>query len=302
MKKKVSIIIPHRDSLDTINRLLSSIPCDKRFEVIVVDNSNNQIERNSIKWDGDLILLFSDQKRFAGGARNEGLKVAQGEWLIFADADDFFEARAFEIFESYLDSKYDLIYFGCNSVFDDTLKPSDRHIMFQGIVDSYSYGEQSEILTRLYHVVPWAKMIRRSLVNEHHIIFDEVIAANDVMFATQVGYYAKSFHVDQRPVYVVTVRRGSLANRWNYDTLLSRYLVGLRRNQFLKQKGLSKYQVSVMVYLHKAFKMGLAVFLRFIKIGIQYKQNLFVGYKNWLKTKKLVAEKEDKTKKYIVKE
>lgn len=298
----ISIIIPHRNSVDTINRLLNSIPVKETLEVIVVDNSTIPLKEDDIHWKGNLKISYSSPERFAGGARNVGLGMASGKWLVFADADDFFERDAFEIFGSYVESEFDLIYFGCNSVFDDTLQPSDRHLMYQGLVDGYLEGRTSEIKARLYQVVPWAKMIRRSLVAENNIRFDEVIAANDMYFATQVGYYAKSFHADRRPVYVVTTRRGSLANRWNYDILYSRYVVGLRRNQFLKQHGLSKYQVSVMIYLHKAFEMSPKIFFSFIMLGIKYKQNLFVGCRNWFKTKKQVKVKEANTKEYIVKE
>lgn len=297
-----SIIIPFKDSKETLSRLFSSIPDSGNVEIILVENSDTPLSREEIGINRKYILLNAASNRYAGGARNVGLEAATGKWVVFSDADDYFEKNAFEIFESYVDSDYDLIYFGCNSVYDDTLQPSDRHLMFQGLVDGYLEGTIPEIKARLYQVVPWAKMIRRALIEENNIRFDEVIAANDMYFATQVGYYAKSFYADRRPVYVVTTRRGSLANRWNYNILYSRYAVGLRRNQFLKEHGLSKYQVSVMIYLHKAFEMSPKVFLQFVMIGIKYRQNLFVGFRNWFKTKKKVKAEENRTKDYIVKD
>lgn len=295
-----SIIIPFKGSTETLFRLFDTIPKSNQIEIILVENSDNPLSKREIGIERQYLLLNAPSKKYAGGARNVGLSVAKGRWLIFADADDYFEEDAFQIFESYDKSEYDLIYFGCNSVFDDTLQPSDRHLMYQGLIDNYLKGIFPVMKTRLYHVVPWAKMIRRSLVEDNHIQFDEVIAANDMFFATQVGFYSKSFHADSRSVYVVTTRRGSLANTWNHDILYSRYIVGLRRNQFLKQHGLSEYQVSVMIYLHKAMKISFRLFLRFVLIGIQYRQNLFVGYRNWFRTKQRIEDKEKKTKDYIV--
>lgn len=300
--KKISVIIPFKGTIYTLPRLVNSIPVDDRIEIILIENSDNPHDIGKLELNRDVIFISANESRFAGGARNVGIENSSGEWLIFADSDDFFEKDAFSIIYEYVDSEYDLIYFGCNSVYDDTLMPSDRHLMFQGIVDNYLSGKENEMRTRLYHVVPWAKMVRRSLIEMHNIRFDEVIAANDMFFSTQAAYYAKAFHADARPIYVVTTRKGSLANRWNYDILKSRYIVGLRRNQFLKQHGLSKYQVSVMVYLQKALKMNISTFVEFVGLAIEYRQNIFVGVGNWLKTKKKI-DKSDKTKsKYIVKE
>lgn len=302
MQYKYSIIVPHRDSINTLPRLIESIPEREDLEIVIIDNSPTNLNKSDVKTSRDFNLIHSDSKRGAGGARNVGIDNSSGKWLVFADSDDFFDKSAFKILDEYADSEYDLIYFGCNSVYDDTLLPSDRHLMFQSIVDNYLSGKENEIKTRLYHVVPWAKMVRRSLIDLHNIRFDEVIAANDMYFSTLTAYYAKSFHADSRSIYVVTTRKGSLANRWNYDILKSRYIVGLRRNQFLKQHGLSKYQVSVMIYLQKALKMSIATFVEFIGLSIKYHQNIFIGIGNWLKTKKKI-DKSDKAKsKYIIRE
>ena len=302
MQCKYSIIIPQRDSIDTLPRLIESIPERENIEIIVVDNSPIPIHKSDVKTSRDFKLYYSECGRYAGGARNVGIENSSGEWLIFADADDFFENNAFNTIDEYVDSKFDLIYFGCNSVYDDTLLPSDRHLMFQGIVDAYLLGTENEIKTRLYHVVPWAKMVKRSLIDKHNIRFDEVIAANDMFFSTQVAYYAEAFHADARPVYVVTTRKGSLANRWNYDILRSRYEVGLRRNLFLKKHGLSKYQVSVMVYLYRAIKHNIPTFIEFIYLSIKYRQNIFVGASNWIKTFQEMKYNSNKNKKYIINE
>ena len=70
--------------------------CDDGTSVLVRDNSD------MIEWD-KIEFIECDHGR-AGLARNEGLDVAQGRWIVFADSDDtlvhpeFFQviARAFE--------------------------------------------------------------------------------------------------------------------------------------------------------------------------------------------------------------
>lgn len=127
-------------------------------------------------------LFHSVPQSFAGGARNIGIDNAHGKWLIFADADDFFTPQAFDIFYSHLDDEADLIYFKSDSVYDDTLEPSDRNVLFNGYIDDYVSGKLSEMGVRLSYLVPWGKMVRKDLVLQNSIRFDEVLAANDVYF------------------------------------------------------------------------------------------------------------------------
>lgn len=294
-----SIIIPHKDSLDTIPRLLNSIPQRSDLEVILVDNSNTPITRDQILTDRDYTLYWSEPSRFAGGARNVGLEHAQGKWLVFADADDFFTPGAFDVFDSHAADDSDLIYFKSESVYDDTLEPSDRHLLFNSYVEGYLQGKRDELGTRLAYVVPWGKMIKTDLVRQHDIKFDEVLAANDMYFSTLVGYYSNKFKVDEGVVYVITTRRASLANRRDLPVIKSRYLVSLRINSFLKTHGLGKRQGSVMLFFYQARKYGIKELLWFFKMAVKYKQNLFIGMKNWRRTLLQQRQNAKKNKAYI---
>jgi len=301
MNPIISVIIPQKNSLDTLARLLGSIPDDERIEVILVDNSDEPITKTQIDSNRVFQLLHTAPRRYAGGARNEGLKAAKGEWLVFSDADDFFAPNAFDAFFHYAESKYDLVYFKVNSVYDDTLQPSNRDEMWNGIIEGYLNGCIDEMDAKINYVVPWGKMIRKCLVDANEIKFDEVVASNDVMFSTKVGYYAKNFTVSSDVVYTVTTRKGSLANRRDLRALESRYKVRMRRNIFLKGNGLSDRQVSVMSFLYDSLKFGIKPFLRFIELAIKNHQNIFIGYRNWLHTAQFVRKDDKEKKKYLKK-
>ena len=295
-----SIIIPHRKSLDTLSRLLNSIPQRKDIEIIVIDNSDTPIKGSDVKTDRDFKLLYTPPSKYAGGARNTGLSIASGQWLIFADADDFFCGNAFDIFDQYKESNKDLIYFKVNSVYDDTLEPNDRGDMFSGIIDSFKKGKIDVMRAKLAYTVPWGKMIKRNLVVEKKIKFDEVIAANDVYFSTLVAYYSNSFEAVDQEVYTVTIRKGSLSRRRDYPVIYSRYIVFLRRNRFLKEHNLSEYQYSIMYHIYNSRRFGIIAVLKFIFIAIKYKQNIFIGAGNWFKTFAATSKEDKRDNKYIV--
>ena len=92
MNPTYSIIIPHHNSPSLLQRLLNSIPERNDLEVIVVDDNSDE-EKRAYSSRSDVKILYIDklQTRGAGKARNEGLAVAQGKWLLFADADDFYK-------------------------------------------------------------------------------------------------------------------------------------------------------------------------------------------------------------------
>lgn len=300
MKYNYSVIIPHKESLDTLERLLKSIPNRQDIEIIVVDNSVKGIERADVVSDKEITILHCNPERFAGGARNVGIDYATGKWLLFADADDYFTDVSFDIFDKFVNSCYDLIYYHCDSVYDDTLQAAERHIEINRLLQDYLELRIPEIKCRLYMVVPWAKMILRSLVVENQIRFDEVVAANDIIFSTKVGYLARKFHVEKSQVYVVTTRKGSLSNKWNSDILYSRFVTGLKRNLFLREHNLSKYQISVMIYLYRAIQLSPKNLLTFIVEAIRYRQNIFIGIDNWINTFRKISTTNKKNQKYIV--
>lgn len=300
-KVDISVIIPQRNSLDTLKRLFDSIPSSDRIEILLVDNSNSPITKDLIPVSREYKLLWSAPERYAGGARNVGLENAHGKWIVFADADDFFTPGAFDVFFSHINDNEDLIYFKSESVYDDTLEPSDRHQLFNSYIDNYLSGKSDELGCRLDYLVPWGKMIKADLIKSHNIKFDEVLAANDMYFSTLVGFFCEKFSIDTNAVYVITTRKASLANRRDLPVIKSRYLVSLRRNKFLKENGLSDRQGSVMVYLFQAKAFGLKELWWFVKKAIEYRQNLFLGMKNWAGTYRQLRSNAHKNKEYIKK-
>ena len=119
-----SVIIPHRNSIDTLQRLFDSIPDRDDVEIIVVDNSPVKIK--PIKCNRNVTLLYSEPNRGAGGARNVGIDYSHGEWLLFADADDFYTPDAFDTFFSHITDDVDIVYSEMGGMYEETKLPAKR--------------------------------------------------------------------------------------------------------------------------------------------------------------------------------
>ena len=210
-----SIIIPHYDIPDLLMRCLKSIPVSEDIQVIVVDDNSPDADTYLEKYPelsrSYLEFIRAQKNGGAGYARNIGLDHAKGKWLLFADADDFFVDDMYDIICSYVDSEADVIYFKKKSVLSEDISiEHDRDPYVNNRIDQYLIDEDEwPIRARMDHV--WGKMIKKSLIEEHNIRFDEVLYANDVYFSIQIGYYAGIIQVVNSVLYVLTFRHNSLA-------------------------------------------------------------------------------------------
>lgn len=281
-----SIIIPHYKSIDTLPRLLLSIPDRQDIQIIVIDD-NSGMKKAEFQCLPSFVLaeftlVFLPKNKGAGGARNDGLKIATGKWLLFADADDYFVEDAFPILDKYFKDESDIIYFKTQSIYVSEGVVGNRGNYYNNLVDQYSSNDEKAIdKLRFNHGVPWAKMIKRELVILNNIQFDEIKYSNDVMFSTKIGYFARNITVSNQIVYCVTNNKGSLTSHKSKDALLCRYETALRQNKFLREIGKAKCQKSIMSYLRLSTHYGISTFVKFIRIGIKNGADFSVGIFHW---------------------
>lgn len=294
-----SVIIPFftKKGTEMLCRAISSVPIRDDIEVIVVDNSLKPIPSDLFEKNKMVSIYYSDNKRGAGGARNVGLTKAKGKWLLFMDADDFFTAKAFESFDRYKESEYDIIFFRPTSCDSDTYKPSDRHYAVCAEIDNYlKTGDEYGLKCRDFDV-PWAKMIRREMVETNKICFEEVPRGNDVMFSLKTGLAAKKITASTDIVYCVTKSRESITYTVSLRNLESVFEGKIRKNQLLKENGLPR-ACSVANTICKSASYGIKPFLAFFWRAIST-GNLLVGYNRWFETalrickNRLVSHKEN---------
>lgn len=92
----VSFIIPAYNASKTIDRCLNSIYAlgmlETDYEIIVIDDASSddtvRIVKTHSESHGNLILLTQSENHRQGAARNRGLAVANGDYIVFLDSDD----------------------------------------------------------------------------------------------------------------------------------------------------------------------------------------------------------------------
>ena len=225
-----SIIIPHHNTPDLLQRLLHSIPQRDDLEVIIVDdNSDDKIVdfENFPGVDRPNTKVIFDKKGGGGGyARNIGLSYAKGKWIIFADADDFFNYCFNSVLDDYVDSAADVIFCKNNSLNECFYTTSYRTINLNNFIDSFiSGGKQDDINLRYVWGEPVCKIVRRNIIEDNNIRFEETAIHNDTRYSYLVGYYAKTICVDVRAIYCVMNRVGSVSKQISEEKKLDRIRV-----------------------------------------------------------------------------
>lgn len=212
-----SIIIPHYDIPDLLMRCLKSIPVREDVQVIVVDDcspgADKYLELYPELSRPYLELYSTPQGGSAGRARNVGLEHAKGKWLVFADADDFFVDNFEDILDKYVAINVDIVFFNIECVLsnDITQEACTKALNFKKYFDHY---EIDDVEFRCHHPMPWGKFIRRNIVENYDIRFDETRWSNDYFFSVNSGIKAKNISVTREVLYYITERENSLSQEF----------------------------------------------------------------------------------------
>ena len=103
MTKKVSIIIPVYNQEKYLDKCINSVirqSYDDLECILVDDGSTDNSPEICDKYEkkDDRIKVFHQPNSGVSKARNVGLANAKGEWITFADSDDYLEQHAFQTY------------------------------------------------------------------------------------------------------------------------------------------------------------------------------------------------------------
>lgn len=278
---KFSIIIPHKNIPDLLERCLNSIPDVDDIQVIVVDD-NSEPEKG-IKCDfagmlrSNTKFIFNKQSCGAGHARNTGLRQAEGRWLLFADADDFYNDGFYEIICNCYDSGADVVYFSATSVHSQTLLPSTRHLGLEKAIRTYNIEYTGSVKKIKYeNWEPWSKMFSRSYIQELGIYFDEIMIGNDIGFVLKAGHFSSKIDVFNFPLYCVTFRDDSLSFDNSETAFDNRFKAVLLINKYMREFN-SENVLPLIPHIYRGKKYGIRKIFELTFLAVRTNNNIFHG-------------------------
>lgn len=198
------------------------------IEIICVDDGSTDasvsILEDYIEKDPRVQILRQNHQG-AGAARNLGMESAQGEYLLFLDADDFFaDTLAEEIARKGKRTNADVILFGAKRY--DNLTGKTEHVpryLWRKILPAQEVFSRKTMEGELFTLTtpaPWNKSFRREYIIEQNLRFQNLPNSNDVYFTlTALGAAERVAAVREDLVYYRVNHSGSLQNRKDQNPL-----------------------------------------------------------------------------------
>lgn len=275
----ISVIIPIYNVEKFLPQCIESVinQTYQTLEIILVnDGSTDTCFEICLRYK-DLdsrIRVINKKNEGVGPARNEGIKVATGEYIYFLDSDDYLEKDALENLSFYFKQGHDIILFGFNRVNESSgflnkvLPPS---------IETFNAKKDKEDLAKILRsgtgLAVWDKLIKKDIIINHSLSFDNKKRGEDFTFI--ISLFSK---VDS----IISVSEAFL----NYRILLGRshkfddqiienHLINFQKlKSLLGQEGKES-----KAYLNEIFKLW---FFRVIPLHISGNRSLSLSQKTLL--------------------
>lgn len=236
MNELISIIVPVYNIEKYIGKCIDSLihQTYKKIEIICINDGSTDNSLNVIKKykKNDLRIVIIDQKNMGvSQARNNALKIASGEYIMFVDGDDWIDIHTCEFALSKIKEKNaDVILWTYVREYEDkTLIKNifEEKSLFFNKEDVYLkiyrriFGLYGDEMNRPDHgdsIVPvWGKLYRKDIIINHHIQFIDykIVAAEDALFNMEYFSYVEKAYYEKKYYYHYRKNDSSLTRSFN---------------------------------------------------------------------------------------
>ena len=188
---KFSVVIPCYHSEEFIGKAINSVleQSYTNYELLVMCEQDDEKSIKAVRDCG--IEPHIDDYGSSGAARNAGISLAQGEYILFLDSDDW-----------YLHSE-------CFAMLNQFTRLAVDILSFAFIFGIYGYTPTCGNNGAMYPNV-WSRVWRKRFLDVHNIRFPDTSRDEDVVFC-QKAFNAKPNHTlsDIPFVYYTYPREGS---------------------------------------------------------------------------------------------
>lgn len=188
---KVSVIIPVYNAEKYLRQCLDSVLSQslKEIEIICVDDGSADKSRDILReyaTADERLKIMTQENRGPGAARNSGMEAAAGRYIMFLDADDWFEPDMLsDLYETAERNSADITVCKAERFDNRTGTTLDSAWMLKEEYlpgEAFSPEEIAEHLFQFTYGQVWDKLFYREFLMEKELRFPEMWAAEDTAF------------------------------------------------------------------------------------------------------------------------
>lgn len=278
---KISVIMPVFNEEKFIKKAIESVLDQSLndFELIIVNDGSTDGTSNIInEFDDERIRILNQKNQGPGASRNNALKIASGEYVMFLDGDDWYCPDAFKTAFEEISSK------GTDISIFQIIKYHDGKFAQNSWFNLDNFPEEFENRTFSPHecedflfdisVSACQKIFKREFLNEIGAEFPEGIYFEDMPFFFYTFLKAESVSIIKRHLYVRQKHDGSIT-----ESVDSKFLDTVPAGQILMDIFIENGWYEMYKFDLIAFKINGP---RYALMGIEekYRQDLFMLIKN----------------------
>ena len=220
MQTKVSIIVPIYNVEKYIKRCIESLIIQKykNIEIILVDDGSTDNSADIIddfaQFDHRIIVLHK-KNQGVSAARNSGIEIASGEYIMFVDGDDW-------VSDEYISYFLDLVEgFDCEIGMN---KNNYSGLKVKSNEQKYVISSEKAI-EKIYlgdiFVAVWNKIYKTNLLKQNSIMFNnEIWYGEGMLFNIQCLQYTNKVAIGEKCVYHQTFNPDSAMRSFNINSNL----------------------------------------------------------------------------------
>ncbi len=270
----ISIIIPVYNTQDYLSKCLDSITnqlnadISKNIEIILVDDgsvdkSGEICDEYAKKYN--FIKVVHQKNMGVSVARNNGLKLSSGDYIMFIDSDDFLHRDALSMFISKIksDCQPDIIAGGFTKYYENAPLKEPKMFNRKSVeLINNSKSNTYSLLIELSLFLPsvCGAIFRRSLFFDNDIFFEEgVINNEDVDCAMRLYLHAGKIQVIEKPHYYYRqLRSGSATNVFNSKRIYDSYNMIASWSKMLNELDLdNRLKMNLLDYIAYQYAIAL---------------------------------------------
>ena len=214
---KLSVIVPVYNAEKYLKRCVDSILMQtyKDFELIMVDDGSKDGSGamcDSIETQDSRVHVIHQENAGAGAARNVGLAMAKGEYIVFVDSDDMIREG---YFIALAEHNEDVVFINVDNINEDG-KLVNREYMSE-----FKHLSVDEILrSQMTGKLPWGgvrKCVKSDIIKKHNIGYSNHRVGEEAIYSYQVLRYANTVGFIDKACYCYMLRDDSLSQSKEED-------------------------------------------------------------------------------------